>query len=112
MPLGAALPLPERLNFQQPRSIAGLKLDDALQGWNGEAALSWPQRRLLLRASSELSHLVLFSAPDGSFAIEPVSNATDAFNLANKGVSNAGMQVLAPGQSLNGTVTLIQSGQW
>ena len=55
---------------------------------------------------------MLFSAPDGSFAIEPVSNATDAFNLANKGVSNAGMQVLAPGQSLNGTVTLIQSGQW
>ncbi len=112
LPLGAAVPLPAELNFAQPRALTGLKLDDVLQGWQGEARLQWPERTLTIRATPEFGHVVLFAAPDGSFALEPVSHATDAFNLAARGVSNTGMQVLEPGQTLSGTVTLEQAGEW
>lgn len=112
LPTGAALPLLQRADFSTPRSIAGLGLDDVLQGWQGAARLQWPKRMLSMQASREFGHVVLFSAPDGSFAIEPVSHATDAVNLVNKGVTNTGLQVLQSGESLTGTVTLTLGGDW
>lgn len=112
LPTGAAVSPPERLNFAPPRSLMGLKLDDVLSGWDGEARLAWPTRALRAHATPELAHVVLFSAPDSSFAIEPVSNATDAFNLVNKGIEGTGMRVLAPHESLSIAFTLQLEGDW
>jgi aldose 1-epimerase len=52
------------------------------------------------------SHLVVFTAPDGSLAVEPVTHATDGFNLMARGVEGTGVKVLEPGEMVAGTVTL------
>ena len=49
---------------------------------------------------------------NGSLALEPVSHATDAFNLAARGVAGVDMRTLAPGQSLAGTMRVSLGGQW
>ena len=80
--------------------------------WEGTARLAWPTRALTLTADNVFSHLVLFTAPDGSLALEPVSHATDAFNLAGRGVHGTDLRVLAPGQALAGAVRLTLDGEW
>lgn len=54
----------------------------------------------------------MFTAPDGSVALEPVSHATDALSLAARGVPGTDLRVLAPGQSLAGAVRLTLEGEW
>lgn len=63
-------------------------------------------------ADNVYSHLVVFTAPDGSLALEPVSHATDAFNLAAQDVAGVDLRVLTPGQSLAGTARITLEGQW
>jgi aldose 1-epimerase len=50
---------------------------------------------------------VLF-APEGEpfFAVEPVSNATNGFNLYAAGVPDTGVIELAPGASVTGAFSL------
>jgi aldose 1-epimerase len=55
---------------------------------------------------------VVFTAPDGSLALEPVSHATDAFNLAAQGMAGVDSRTLSPGQSLAGTVRVTLEGDW
>ena len=88
-------------------------LDQVYASWDGVARLSWGEARALtITADSVYSHLVLFTAPDGSLAVEPVTHATDAFNLAARGVHGTDMRVLGPGQSVGGAVRLTLEGEW
>ena len=90
--------------------------------WDGIARLDWqphtgsdqivPHRALILTADNVFSHLVVFTAPDGSLALEPVSHATDAFNLAAQGIGGTDMKTLLPGQSLAGAVRVTVEGEW
>lgn len=41
-----------------------------------------------------------------------MSHATDALNLAPQGVPGVDLRVLAPGESLGGTVRLTLEGDW
>ena len=55
-------------------------------------------------------HLVLYvPAGEPFFAVEPVSNANDGFNLLARGVADSGVRVLAPGETLGGTVRIAVS---
>jgi aldose 1-epimerase len=60
-----------------------------------------------LRADPLYSHLVAFTAPDGSVALEPVSHATDGFNLLAQGWPDTGVRVLQPGDSISAKLHLI-----
>lgn len=112
LPRAAARPVDPALDFRAGRPVGEATIDRVYTDWDGEASLDWGGRRLLLRADPLFSHAVLFSAPDGSLAIEPVSNATDGFNLLARGVPGTGVRVLAPGETLAGTVTLRLEGAW
>ena len=111
--------IPPRLDFAQARELGSETIDAVFSSWDGTAQLRWPSARgeglgrsLTLTADNVFSHLVLFTAPDGSLALEPVSHATDAFNLAARGVHGTDMKVLSPGQSLAGAIRLTQDGAW
>ncbi|MVN87890.1 aldose 1-epimerase [Deinococcus sp. HMF7620] len=112
LPTGAARPLQVAEDYRQPRAVGPRQIDAAYTAWDGTARLDWGGRALVLTADNVYSHLVVFTAPDGSLALEPVSHATDAFNLAARGVGGVDLRVLAPGQTLAGTVRFTLEGDW
>ncbi len=51
-------------------------------------------------------HVILYSAPDGSIAVEPQSNANDGFNLRVNGIDDAGVFVVKAGESVSAAIRL------
>lgn len=102
-------PIPETLAFSAARAAGGQSLDHVYGGWDGRASLSWPGSGLVIAVACDpvFPHLVVFTAPDGSLAVEPVTHATDGFNLLARGVTGTGVVVLAPGETMAGTATLL-----
>ena len=112
IPARAAQAIPAERDFSAGRALADQVIDTVYADWDGEARLSWPDRALVVRAEPVYSHLVVFTAPDGSLALEPVSHATNAFNLAASGVTGTGMRSLRPGEHLRGSLTYTLTGKW
>ncbi|MGY2894787.1 aldose epimerase family protein [Deinococcus sp. UYEF24] len=108
---GAQAISPSR-DFSAGRALADAHIDAVYADWNGEARLDWQDRALVLQADNSYSHLVVFTAPDGSLALEPVTHATDAFNLAARSVAGVGVTTLQPGEDLTGSLTFTLLGDW
>lgn len=109
IPTGPAQPLLPQHIFSTPRDAYAQPIDCAFAGWDGHADLVWPDTGLALQLSADpvFGHFVVYNqAPDGTLALEPVSHATDACNLAERGVPGTGLQILAPGQTLRGGIRL------
>lgn len=51
-------------------------------------------------------HVILYSAPDGTIAVEPQSNANDGFNLLENGIDNGGVISLNAGQTIQAEIKL------
>ncbi|GAA5513236.1 uncharacterized protein YphB [Deinococcus carri] len=117
LPTSGARPLHPDEDYRTPAEVGERQIDRTYTAWDGVAQLDWAtggehHRALTLTADSVYSHLVVFTAPDGSLALEPVTHATDAFNLAARGVGGTDMRTLAPGQSLAGTARITLEGTW
>ena len=101
------VPLPRSWDFRDGRALDGLDLDHCFDGWNGRAAITWPQARLelALEADPVFSFAVIYAPPHKPFfCFEPVSHANLALNLAERGVSEVGFRRLEPGETLRGTL--------
>jgi aldose 1-epimerase len=89
-------------------SVQSANLDNGFGGWDGIAEIRWPERNtaLTMAAAAPLRQFVVY-APRGAgfFCAEPVSNCTDAFNLAGE-VDNTGLIVLEPGGSVAADISL------
>jgi aldose 1-epimerase len=108
LPEGMSIPLTPAQNFSTPRDL-NVSLDSCFAGWNGEAEMVWPESkvRAVMHASSNMSHLVLFSPPGKPFfALEPQSMMTDGFNFLARGEQDTGTAILAPGESLSSWFSL------
>lgn len=113
IPTAGPQPVLPDLDFSRARALGTAQFDQVYSSWDGVARLNWGgSRALTLTADSVFSHLVVFTAPDGSLALEPVTHATDAFNLSARGVHGTDMRVLAPGQSMGGAFRLTLEGDW
>lgn len=112
LPTGGARPVQPGEDFRTPSQPGERQIDRVYTAWDGIARLDWGLRALVLTADNVYSHLVVYTAPDGSLALEPVSHATDAFNLAARGVGGVDLRTLAPGQTLAGTARLTLEGEW
>lgn len=108
LPTRPAEAIPPHFDFSQPRPVGATLLDHVFAGWSGKLSLDWPGSgwRMELSADPIFSHLVVFTAPDGSVALEPVTHATDGFNLLSQGWENTGVRVLEPGEKLSGSLRL------
>lgn len=95
--------LEPREDFSRSRAIDDTDLDTCFAGWDGHARIHWPNSgiRAEIEACDPLRHLILYT-PAGKpfFAVEPVSNANNGFNLLARGVPGSGAAVLAPGDTL------------
>jgi aldose 1-epimerase len=107
LPTGPPVPLSPQQDFSRRRTL-DVSLDHCFAGWDGRATIHWPRSGVTLRveASPSLSHVILYSPPgEPYFALEPVSNANDGFNLLAAGQTNTGVVVLGPGEALAAEVT-------
>ena len=99
--------VPRAWAFPDGRAMDEVVVDNGFPGWDGRAAIDWPQhgRRLLVEADPVFGHLVVY-APRGEdyLCVEPVSHMTDAVNHADE--ADAGLHALPPGGVLAGTVRL------
>ncbi|ASJ72423.1 hypothetical protein [Granulosicoccus antarcticus] len=108
LPDGAPVELPNALDFRQAKSLdKNQRIDCCLSELNGPCVIDWKDGgiQLHMTASEICRFLILYNPDMPHFAVEPVTNANDAFNLASQGV-DAGVEVLKPGQSMEATMTL------
>ncbi|MEJ8850110.1 aldose 1-epimerase [Variovorax rhizosphaerae] len=94
-------------DFGAGRSVGPEGFTRCYSEWDGRFQLGDDDETPALRivASPGLDHLVLHRPADAPYiCIEPASHTADAFNLAADGVAGTGTQVLAPGQSLTGSI--------
>ncbi len=108
IPTQAMQVIPSEKNFaaaQQPSN----DINAVYGGLSSDVLLSWPGSgwRLKISADHIFSHLVVFAAPDGTIALEPVTNATDAFNLFAQGVADTGTIVLQPKATMRGEIRMV-----
>jgi aldose 1-epimerase len=107
IPTAGAQPVIPALDFSAPKDAYGQFLDTVFTGWTGRAVVTWDAHRMTMTASEVFGHFVAFNgAPDGTLALEPVSHATDGFNLMARGVPDTGVRVLQPGERLEGEFSL------
>lgn len=94
--------------FDQGRTFDdGLILDTCFGGFDGNASITYPSRgfKIDMTARTDFNHIVVWSPENENFfCLEPVTNATDAFNLAAAGVAGTGIKTLDPEESLTETV--------
>ena len=101
LPDGAAESLPAALDFRHGRELdPDQRIDCCLSGLSGSCHIHWKQAgiELLISASEQCRYLVLFNPDKPHFAVEPVTNANDAFNLDARNIES-GTAVIDAGQS-------------
>ena len=71
---------PPDWSFDRGRSITAIPLDHCFENWNGGAVISWPDRKVYMRATN-CRYLHVY-APAGSdlFCVEPLSAAAGALD--------------------------------
>lgn len=109
LPEGSAIPIAPQQDFSTQRPL-DVVLDHCFAGWDRQALIEWPGSGVKARIKAEqgMEHVILFS-PEGQevFALEPVTNANDGFNLLAQGDKNCGVVVLKPGEALKTSFTIL-----
>ena len=109
IPEGASQAIPQELDFSSPASATKIFIDNIYNNWDGVATLEWVGSgyRLKIEGDKIYSHFVVFNGdPDGTIALEPVSHATDGFNLFARGIPNTGVKILEPEEIMSGAMRL------
>lgn len=99
--------LPQELEFPAGVAMDGVVLDNGFTGWDGLAAIDWPDigHRLTVRAEGPFGHLIIYAPPGESYmCLEPVSHMTDAVNRPE--IADNGLVTLPPGGRLAGRMAL------
>lgn len=116
--LPAGEPAPDELveHLREDRPLPPRHVDALLGGFSGQCRITWPGSgvALAMTCSPSLGHLVVFvphadparPSPLAYFAVEPVTNANDGFNLHAAGRPDSGVVVLKPGATLTACYAL------
>lgn len=109
LPESPAIPIAPQQDFSTQRPL-DVVLDHCFVGWDRQAVIEWPGSGVKARIQAEqgMEHVILFS-PEGQkfFALEPVTNANNGFNLLAQGDRNCGVVVLKPGEALKAGLTIL-----
>ena len=107
LPVGAENP-PAGTDFSCARTVAGWRIDNCFSGWNREAILDYQTHSVQIDATDECNHVICYIPSDGRkfIAIEPVSHVNNALQLRAAGEAGVDMLWLAPGESMEISMTL------
>jgi aldose 1-epimerase len=89
--------IPSQASFSTSRTVDDVELDNAFEGWDGKASITWPGvgLGLELSASEPFRDMVIFIPPGRSyFCVEPVSHVPGALGATR----------LAAGATLKGEI--------
>ncbi len=106
IPSGPAQPLAANQDFSSERVLTPENfIDVCFYGYAGNGTITWPESgiKLTYACSPSCTHLILFNPAKPYFAVEPVTNANNGVNLYAQGDPTSGIQVLAPGETLEAT---------
>ncbi|MGZ2382071.1 aldose 1-epimerase [Rhizobium brockwellii] len=102
-------PVPNYFDFRSEALLPQRWMNNAFEGWNGQAAIDWPELGIqaALEAGGALDRYMLYMPVDWSdfFCLEPMSHLPNGHHLPDFG----GLKPLAPGEALAGTVTILLS---
>ena len=103
LPTGAPVPVEPRVDFRSLRLLGDAFVDDCLTGRDLDGAwrITYDSGfSVAYTADESYGHVVVY-IPVGKpfFAVEPVTNANDGFNLLADGLEGSGVFVLEPGQA-------------
>jgi aldose 1-epimerase len=103
MPDGPAGDVPAHADYRQMRELGNTFVDDCLTDRTApiSASIDYPGAlRIDVEADDLLQHVVVYVPEDKPFfALEPVTNANDAFNLDEAGSDTTGLFLVQPGQT-------------
>jgi len=109
LPGGPMLPISPDQDFSIATSLGLRDVNHCFGGWEHCATITYPQAQVCLRmeCSALFNHVVLFTPPEKPyFAVEPISHATNGFNLFAQGQTGTGIQVLAPEETMRAQFVL------
>lgn len=111
MPDNAPITITPELDFRNLRPVPdNLQLDHLLANRDTNKAIRLVYQdwgiELQMTVDEYHKHVILYSAPDGSLAVEPQSNANDGFNLRENGIHDGGIFVLSPQESIKSAIEL------
>jgi aldose 1-epimerase len=106
---GETAPVPAYADFRALRPLGDAVVDDLLTGRKASEPVRFEYEGLpeiRLRADAIFEHFILYAPPGKDFyAIEPVTNLNDGFNLHAKGMPHTGVFVLEPGETRSGLIS-------
>ena len=105
LPTGERKSVKDELDFSKPRVVAKQEINHVFRNFEN-LHLHYPEFSLFFDCDPVFEHLVVYTPPDGSLAVEPVTNAADGFNLLAKGIEGTGVKVLQVGEVLEGSIRL------
>jgi aldose 1-epimerase len=113
LPSSSPVAVEPRVDFRTLRPPGPQAIDDCLTRRDFTEPIRFfykeSKTAVLLVADDIFKNVVLY-VPTGEpfFAVEPVTNANDGFNLFDRGVEGSGVFVLDPGEQRGGVFTLVQ----
>lgn len=110
IPTGTWEPVPVELDFTQAKELTTSFVDKCFRICHAPAVITWPKSgvRLTMEWDPVYEHLILYCPRDDRryFAVEPVTNCNNGFNLANQGMADTGTVYLEPQAELSGTIKI------
>ncbi len=112
LPSAGPVPIESRVDFRKARSLGDVLIDDCLTARVDEQPIhiTYPESgvRITMPFDPIYQNVVLFVPLNKPFfAVEPVTNANDGFNLYEKGIPGSAVFVLEPGTERRGDFSLI-----
>jgi aldose 1-epimerase len=113
MPSSSPVAIEPRVDFRTLRPPGMQAIDDCLTERDFTEPIRFHYKEsktsVLLLADDTFKNVVLY-VPEGEpfFAVEPVTNANDGFNLFERGIAGSGVFALGPGEQRGGVFTLVQ----
>ena len=108
LPTGRLLPVSgTEFDLRDSRNVAELNLDHVYTGMdsNPKAEILFSHFKLILEASEEFGHMVVFTPDAPYFCLENQTCSTDAHNMYQKGFrKESGLLQILPGESQKGWV--------
>jgi aldose 1-epimerase len=111
MATGSPVPIAPEVDFRQMRDVPESEINHLLTGRKGTepSHIKFPQHgiEVAMHSDSLFEHILIY-APQVKpfFAVEPMTNASDGFNLYENSIAGSGIFVLQPGEEKIGTVRL------
>jgi aldose 1-epimerase len=106
LPTGERMPISKNLDFSNPRAVKEQSINHVFRNFRN-LNLHYPGFTVNFECDPVFEHLVIYTPPDGSLAVEPVTNAADGFNLFARGLEGTGVKVLKTGEALEGSIHLV-----